>query len=511
MIRGAGLAFVFGLALTPDLDVGVPPGSPLDFVRIPVATPNTPRRDVPTPAGGPGATVVERPLDRVPRKPIPLSRPLTVDFESHLQWKPSEIRPNGTPTGAGPLVGYPPLEPRDLYLHCASFFLMLLLHEDQVSPREVLSYLVEIGEPAAYAATAVRVEEPLRALADYVIAAAGGLPPTAPRPSKVKADDDIARELVLAFPYEDRFGAEFLKLPGNVALPSLTKLAESKGHSFLARNAVYALRLYDEDQVLPTLRTLLKSQDKVIRNRALAALLRWQDREIVPWLIDQLSSTDLPFRSYALYALGRIGDRRAVDPVLKSAKALAGDWEFLWGALTTLARLRDSSDEVSAFLGRVPGILNRLTLPEARRQILAERVRITAGTLGNKTEQTWMRTAKVQEANRRLVEEWLESERPPMEPVKPPPAAVAPRNPVPAPDLAVPRPPPPTPAAPPSPSALALSTARERLLDYRGVRSVRGERDAIVIEAATEEDVVDLQILLGSEVNGVRVEFQILR
>jgi hypothetical protein len=56
-----------------------------------------------------------------------------------------------------------------------------------------------------------------------------------------------------------------------------------------------------------------------------------------------------------------------------------------------------------------------------------------------------------------------------------------------------------------------LAGARERLLDYRGVRSLRAERDTIVIEVSTEEDSVDLRILLGNEVNGVRVDFRTAR
>ncbi len=507
MLRSTCAAILLGLAASPDLDVGVPPGSPLDFVRIPVASPRSARREIATQGTGAGRTVTQTALDRVPRQPIPLSRPLTLDFEGHLQWRPAEPSAAGTATGAGPLAGYPPLYPRDLYIHCASFFLMLMLHEDQVSPREVLCYLVEIGEPAAYAATAVRVEESLRAIADYVLAAAGGVPAWAPRPSKVKIDDDIARELVVAFPYEDRFGSEFLKLPGRLAVPSLTKLAESKGHPFLARNAAYALRLYDEEEALPTLRTLLKSQDKVLRNRALAALIRWQDREVVPWLVDQLDSQDVPFRSYVLYALGRIGDRRAVEPILKATRSM--DWEILWGALAALARIREPNDEVSGFLARLPGLLNRMRLPDARRQILAERARIASACLGNKNEQAWIRGARVQEANRRLVEEWREFERQQMElasaPPVPPRAAAPPTTSAPAPPP--PRPPPPT----PSPAVLVLADARGRLMEYTGVRSLRAEGEAVVIEVGTEADAADLRLLLGAEIGPARLDVRIAR
>lgn len=511
MFRIACLAFLLALAGAPDLDVGVPPGSPLDFIRTPVASPRFVRKDVSTPAAGAGTTVVaENPVNRPPHKPVPLSRPLTLDFEAHLNWKPAA--PSGTATGGGALAGYPPAVPRELYIHGICFYLMLLLHEDQVSPREIICYLIELGEPAAYAATAVRVEEPLRAIADHVIAAGGQVPGTPPRPSKVKLEDDIARDLVVAFPYEDRFGTEFLQLPSRTALPVLLKFAQSKAHSFLARNAVYALRLYDEEDALPALRTLVKSSDKVIRNRALAALMRWQDPEIVPWLIDQLDSPDVPFRTYALHALGKIGDRRAVDPILKAAKAFSGDWEFLWGALAALARLRDSKDEVTTYLGRVPAIVNRMNLPDLRRQILLERVRIASATGGNQAEQKWMRTAKVQDANRRLVEEWTEFElQAELAKAPPKPPAAPPREPAPAPKPAPPAPPPPPPPAVRSPAELALAAARGRLVEYTGVRSVRAEQENIILDVSTEADAADLHLLLGTHLNGVPLVIQTAR
>jgi hypothetical protein len=510
MLRGAWAALLLALVGPRDLDVGVPPGSPLDFVRVPVESPRAERRPIPTPGAGPGRTVDETAFDRVPRRPLPLSRPLTQDFEGHLSWKPVTSQAAGTATGAAAMAGYPPAYPRDLYMHCASFFLMVMLHEDQVSPREILNYLVEIGEPAAYAATAVRAEESLRVYADYVLAAAGAVPSWAPRaPSKARIDEDLTRELVIAFPYEDRFGTEFLKLPGRVVLPTLTKLAEARGsHSLAARNAVFALRLYDDEPALQALRTLLKSADKVIRNRALAGLVRWQDREVVPWLIDQLDAADVPFRSYALHALGRIGDRRAVDPILKEARRQSGDWEFQWGALAALARLGGGGDEVAAFLARVPAQLNRMNLPEARRLILAERARIASALNGQPGELAWMRTVKAQEANRRLVEERLELERLQAELAKVPPAPpVAPKAPAPDPAPAVP---PPSIAPLPSPAARLVAEARERLLEYTGVRSVKAEREAIILEVASEPDAVDARLLIGGDLGGFRVAVRVI-
>lgn len=502
-------ALAFSLFLLPsprDLDVGVPPGSPLSFVRIPVESPRAERKAVSTgPRRGPGQTVTTA-LDRVPRKPVPLSRPLTLDFGGHLRWKPKDPRGTaGTPTGGGRLPGYPPLYPQSLYVHCASFFLMVMLHEDEVSPREIMCYLVELGEPAAYAATAVVGEQSLKPMAEYVLQSAGGVPSWAPRiRSRLEIDKRIATELILAFPYEDRFGEEFLKLPGRVSVPSLVKVSAMRGHSFLTRNCVYALRLFDEEEVLPVLRKHLKSKDRVVRNRALAALIRWQDREIVKWLIDQLDSPDKPFRSYALFALGRIGDRRGVSAIARMTRRYAGDWEFLWGALAALARLRDSGKEVTTLLEKIPGLLGRMPLPDKRRKILSERVRIVRAYGGNPGEQAWMRTARVEEANRKLVEEWLEIERnraelarraalPPSPPSRPSPPAPPPK----------PAKPVPVPAPAPSPAQKVLAESRDSLLEYTGVRSVRAAGRVIHVKVETEADAMDLRILLGREFRGI--------
>lgn len=510
MFRILGAGFLLILSGTPDLDVGVPFGSPLDYIRIPVSTPPTLRPDVATGSAGSTPTKVETQVDRFPRRPLPLSSPLTLDFEAHLNWKPAE-GPKGTPTGAA-LQGYPPPYPNELYIHCISFYLMLMLHEDQVSPREILCYLTEIGEPAAHAGTAVRSEQALRQYAEYVISAAGGVPAFPPRPSKLKFENDLLRELAVDFVYEDQFGTEFLKLPGRTALPALLPMAQSKAHAFVARNATYALRLYDETEVVPVLRTLVKSSDKVIRNRALAALIRWQDPDTVPWLIDQLDSTDVPFRAYALHALGLMGDRRAVDAILKHAKIYSSDWEFLWGALAALARLRDSKEEVTKYLARVQGILGAMRLPDARRKILEERVRIASAYLGDKTDQRWIRTVIAQNANKNLVQEFKDFElaqemlaRAPKPAPAPAPAPVK----APEPKPAAPEPAPAPAPKPPSAAELALAKYRDRLLEYSGVRAVTSQDQSLVLDVATEADADDLRILLGASIHDVRLEIRI--
>ena len=500
-LRFVALALLM-LSARRDLDVGVPAGSPLDFVRIPVSTESMIRRDVATPSrkgGGPGVTQAK--VEHVPLTLPSLSRPLTLDFANHLRWRPSKAP--GTPTGAmrGKLAGYPPAYPQSLYHHCISHFLMLKLHPDKVSPREVLSYLIEIGEPAAHAATAIRGEsKALQAMAKYVWSAAGLLPVSPPRgPFKSDVDKGVAAELVVAFPYGPDFGGDFLKLPPASAVATLSELARSTRHRFMARNALFSLRLYDHPSALPVLRDLLKSRDKVVRNRALAALIRWRDPDVVPWLILQLSATDLPFRSYALHALGKIGDRRAVEPILRRLKRSGQDWEFVWGALAALARIRDRSPEVLETLDKVEKVLPLMRLVRVRRTILQERVRIARAYLGDPDEQDWLGIGVyVQPANQRLAKEWIETERRKMKLARRP-------APKPVEKPGPPRKPEPAPPPPPDPAIGVADDVRSDILVYTGVRSVRAEAGTVRVAVETEADAFDLRVLLGSLIRGVRL------
>ena len=86
----------------------------------------------------------------------------------------------------------------------------------------------------------------------------------------------------------------------------------------------------------------MKTQDKVIRNRALAALVRWQDDQIVDWLEKQLGGPDVSFKSYALWALGRIGAPVSIDRIIAYAKATP-DRETLWAAIPALGWLGEGA------------------------------------------------------------------------------------------------------------------------------------------------------------------------
>ena len=491
MTRLALAVSILGM-LKRDLDVGVPPGNPLDFVRMPTETPPGVRKDTPTetPKPGPGRTQVE---ERMPRQFPVLSRPLTVDFAGHLRWQP-ERNPDGTPTGEWKLG---PKVPETLYMHCAAFFLMSMLHPAQVSERESISYLIEIGEPAAYAASATRGEQGLAKMAKSVTDAVGGLAWVTPA-SRDPLEKQMGEELTKRHPYDDKFGAELFKLPDRAAVTILIKFCEQSNLKFLRRNAVFALRVFDDPAAVPVFRKLVKSGDKVVRNRALAGLIRWRDPEIVPWLIEQLDDSDKPFASYALYALGWIGDTRATMPIVSAIKSNKNDWEFLWAALPALALLQDSRKEVKDLLWALQAHVRDINDPQVnmlgqqmdpegtRKRILEERLRIAKAFIGDPEERLWLKGAGLMHVNKRLQEVFEERTKPP----------------------------PPPPADPPKPkpeeiAARVLADWRPVLLQYSGVKSAEVADRGIRVVVATEADADDLRIILGGHIAGVDLNVEV--
>jgi HEAT repeat protein len=400
----AGLAAAF----TPfDLDVDVPSGNPFDSIKMPKDTPtggtrggvetragpNKPPVPVPAPAPAPasggaaGATVAEDPKKAPPPKP-PLGLPgitsiATVDWPNHLKWNPSdknvlrefEDRPDvATGTDAGQPVKwefkeFPPSVPNNMYVYCLARYLMVMLHRPMVSERELTEFLIEMGYPARYAGTACVGEKELEAMAKAVIDAEGPMVENPPAKPPGEVAQRVYLDLLTRYPYDSGFAGYILSQPSEVTLPILLKIVTTQKHPFLVRNAVFVLRCFNNPEVVPVLRTLLtKTQDKVIRNRALAALARWQDEEVVPWLVKQLAGPDVSFKSMVLWALGRIGSPLAIDPVIAFTKASLSDRETLWAAIPALgwlgeSALGDKKKKVEDFLVSIKPAVNAVAEP----------------------------------------------------------------------------------------------------------------------------------------------------
>lgn len=480
-----------------DLDVGVPSGSPLDHVRRAVKTPaggdDTPTRDV----RGTGTVSEDRNGGFAP-----LDGPFSVDFGGHLRWSPS--LPNGTPTPGG--AALPPVS-NDLYLYTSACFLMVLLHPSQVSERELVSFLIEIGEPALMAASAAKNESALQRMAREVTAAVAQVPLRSSAGSD-EFERKVIRELTSSHPYEPGFAKDLLTLPDGVAVPVLLKLSGSGSPSFLQRNAVFALRAFDSPEILPRMRALLKSGDRVVRNRALAVLIRDRDREAVPELAKLLETEDLPFRSYVAHALGRIGDPAASVPLLRALRKSKGDPEFLWTALPALARLGVGGPAVEkdlhsfergiAALGEaIPRVRpDRPDPPGLKRKILLERVAIARHVLSDGSVPL-PSPVSAASCNRPLLAEVPEMLR----------VRESRRKASPLTDPVDEEPERPDPE-----SGIAGSVYLEiqrTLNEYHGVKGIQLRGESVQIFTETEEDAADLRILLGKEIRGVRLEIQV--
>ncbi len=429
----------FCLLLHPvDLDVDVPTGTPFDTIKMPNETPTggtrqgvasrgTPARPVPaTPGsgGGSGATVAEDPKKVPPPTPpagLPgIGAPSTVDWPNHLKWAPNDKnvlrqmddRPDvatGTPPAGEPVKwefkDWPPSVPNSMYVYCLARYLMVMLHRPMVSEREQTQFLIEMGYPARYAGTACVQEKELEAMAKAVMEAEGPMMDQPPAKPAGEVAQRVYLDLLARYPYDSGFGSYILSQPSAVTLPVLLNILKTQRHPFLVRNAVFILRCFNNPEIVPVLRSLLtKTQDKVIRNRALAALVRWQDEEIVPWLTKQLAGPDVGFKSMVLWALGRIGSPLAIDAVIGFTKATLSDRESLWAAIPALgwlgeAAVGDKRKKVEDFLLAIrpavagiadpPGYDGRYSAlknpdpPNANKTILDQRLTMALARSGN--------------------------------------------------------------------------------------------------------------------------------
>ncbi len=350
-----------------DLDVAIPTGTPFESIKIPTDSPTATTETgdkKPAREYKPGETVAEDPKKVPPPKPpsgLPgISRPSTIDYQQHLKWTPKDEivdykdpKAPATPTGGrdGAVAvdvwnvdAYPPKVPNDLYEYAATRFLMVMLHPQMVSEREQTQFLLDLDYAAYYAATACKHESRLTRMTDYVMQAVGPMAKQPPAKPASVIEQRVTMDLLSSYPYEASFGAWIMSQPSEQTLPVLLNIIKTQKHPFLVRNAVFILRCYNTPEVLPPLRALLTStQDKVIRNRALAALARWRDPEIVPWLCGALKGPDVSFRSYAVWALGRIGGAQAADAVSAAAGANANDGDFLWAAIPAMAWIGETS------------------------------------------------------------------------------------------------------------------------------------------------------------------------
>jgi len=375
---------ILGPSRTPDMDVAVPPGTPLEWGReLSRPQPTGHRGRVPVPSvyaapaadpSKPGSTVAER----VPKGPVKAPwRPqldYTVvnaadifsgtshDCPFHLKWgSPPNTKPPVTQDDVATEGGfvmrwnYPPNFPAELIWVGIMAALRERVHPKAISWAEAAAYCLEVGEPAFLGAAMGEGK-----VTGYLAGLESKLPP---KPPQVPKDPDpkvaglvhlAAVELSGGFPHalDPAFARRTLAL-GEEMYDAVLECCRNP-HPFLPRNAVLVLAGFP--RATPDLVKLWKeSRDRTFRMRALRALAERREKSIVKDLAAELSLADLPVTAMGLFALGQIGDPAAEEAVFallrKTAKKQMAadnvDWtrvEILWSAIPALGRMMAGKD-----------------------------------------------------------------------------------------------------------------------------------------------------------------------
>lgn len=377
--RASVLALVLVLAtsLAPlprrvDLDVAVPPGSPLDWGRaFPAITPprkslypesgeREPERDPTTTSSKSKSAEVDVRYS----SSFGLVRILTWDLTGHLPWI-------GPQEALGPITGRRPFE-RDaprfgdaLYWVTLAPLLRLMLHPEVVSRAETIAHLTEIGAPSLAVLNSASIEKsltiPAETLRRLIVAPESKLPK--PLAGSTPRDAMLARfvfeELERDHPYdpEGTFGKRFYLFHEEVE-PILRRYADSPAIG-VQRRAVAALARYDTFSAESKLfDAAFLTDDPVTVIRALSALGRVRSNRSWKPLVERLDEAEEPALRVALIGtLGRAGAREALPTLLRLGKdALNGfDTETLMAILSALTRISPSGhrDEIEAFVAEV--------------------------------------------------------------------------------------------------------------------------------------------------------------
>jgi hypothetical protein len=333
-----------------DLDLALPPGTPLDLTRALPHTPVGPPRSPTTPStaanDGERRTIsTPQSVDIAPSVPgsFALLRILTWDLTAHIGWL-GEVR-------------------RPFWWMTLAPLLRLLLHPQLVSEAETQAHLIELGEAALPALEAARSEKALFPLCAEIATRIGRPDRHAPAPLR-HADPDqalwlryVAEQLVERHPHDPELGfGEKLYLFGERAAPAVAAYLVHD-HAFLRRNAVVALERIGGRVALAALaEQLSRTTDAVQWCRIALALGRRRHVPALDELLAQLARAEEPWRVAVLFhALGSIGEPRAAEPVARRARACLGDPDLVMAALVALARMpqREAPDAVRGFLDAV--------------------------------------------------------------------------------------------------------------------------------------------------------------
>lgn len=331
-LRAAALVSTLAFAATAsprrDLDVALPPGFPLDWVRAVPMTGRRPAdvltkpREVPQEGTRVGPSVKQAEVPRTSGSD--LLRIVTVDLVVEIPWvaehefgrrKFLQVKP-------GALYSIPPI-PRTAYWAALAPLLRLQLHPSMVSRGETLAFLLEVGEAAIPALEAARSEQSLKADCELLLHQIGKPPDRDPSPLPTDNPWDamvhrlLVNELTGAHPYA--LDGSFLPWSPALGADLLPYVLRYVQHSspFLRRNAVSCLQRFSQKEATDALlRITLETDDAVSRVRALTAIARGRRSGCAPALADLLPRTRSDGeRAAVLHALGCLGDEVAIPAI----------------------------------------------------------------------------------------------------------------------------------------------------------------------------------------------------
>ncbi|MHC4513660.1 MAG: HEAT repeat domain-containing protein [Planctomycetota bacterium] len=369
-----------GSSIRPDLDVGVPPGSPITWgQQFPALIPRD-KPLIPLPATksagrkgrtqrSPHTVVSQRTTEAKVRmsSSFGVLRILTWDIGGHLRWVSQPLPDEPAKTGTSKLEPQLPEPDEALYWACISPLLRLMLHPQQVSRSEVIAHLVEIGEPVAAVLDNAVSEPSLQSACDKirVMIASGrrGPSPSAGKtPRETMLKRFVADELIREFPYDPEGGfGRRLFLFGEEIVPFLIEYAGHKD-SFLRRNAISALGRHRTTASLRALNEVAtNTKDPVALMRSLAALGAHRSLAGTESLLRRLAKHADAIEDVAIVvALGRCYRRDAV-PTLRKLAADRRLFDRQLAALTALARIRfePEGDAVYRLAKRLSRLANK--------------------------------------------------------------------------------------------------------------------------------------------------------
>ncbi len=419
-----------GATLFADLDVGIPPGTPLEWrFELPFHQPDAHRgpiytkgpakkKEAPEPKAPRGRTVVYVPKVVVPPapparfggfNPMGAARILTLDMARELPWTSWKGR-DSLPRE----LAYPPRTRVDLHWLCISALLRQVMHPARISHAETAQYLITIGPPVLdtlkNSQSGLGAESSLLKYLRRNIPATPSKPPdTRPLLRGVESPELrmlikwATRELVSDHPYayNPLYARRTLSLGGE-AVPVLLACVQSR-HALLRENACGILAAYNrqDEEIMVALRTQSRGKDPVARNRALEALVALRDKETEKFLLKTLKSSDRRLRVHAVAALGRMGSVAARKEIRRSIRRSTQDRGDSWlTAALALSRLSDADGASRKLLARLKKLVRRLGTklaypgtgvnpdipdrPQDRAELLVETITLAMARLGDR-------------------------------------------------------------------------------------------------------------------------------